>query len=256
MIWTNFLRRLILKRLLALLLLMAVTLTSLCAYQVSPLSAEFDARGKESSKVYTITNDGDRQIAIELKAYIRKQNPDGSEKLDDASMYFTIQPSKVIIAPGSSQLVRVQYRGPQPKREANFRIIADQIALPVSADDPHANDMINFLFVYSTVAYVRPQKVVEKVQAVAGMLPDGRIKVEMRNTGSVHQVLSNLKVKVSGPLAEYEFSPEELDAFQGYNILTGTTLQLISTEALDLGAQSNSDLRVRVSYDYEYKEMK
>ena len=238
------------KKLTVLLLILLVGITSVFAYQVSPLSAEFEARGKESSKVYTITNDGDRQIAIELKAHIRKQNPDGSETLDDASQFFTIQPSKVIIAPGSSQLIRVQYRGPQPKREANFRIIADQIALPVSADDPHANDMINFLFVYSTVAYVKPPKVVEKVQAVAGMLPDGRIKIEMRNTGSVHQVLTDLKIQVQGPTGTYTLTPEETEQFQGYNILTGTTLQLVTENPMDLGASSNSDLRVRVSYDY------
>lgn len=129
------------------------------AYQLSPLSATYDPTGAGSARVYTITNDSDSPIAIEINAYSRNIDLDGNEYTEDASAYFQIQPRRMIIRPQSSQLVRVQYRGPQTvTRELPFRIISEQIPIPRGAQEEEAGQMISFLFVYSTSAYVRPQE--------------------------------------------------------------------------------------------------
>lgn len=235
------------KKIIAVLMIMFVFVSGLFAYQLSPLSATFDAKGRNSSKVYTVTNDSEAPIAIQFKAMKRILNPDGSESMQDGSQFFSIQPNKVIINPGDSALIRVQYRGPQPTRELSFRIVSEQIALPVSANDPHANDMISFLFVYSTSAYVSPTKVIERVTASAKNLSDGRLEVRIDNIGSVHQILSGLTVDVKGTKGSYRFTADEVEKFDGVNLLSGSSLVMTSAEPVELG----TDLRAKVTYDVQ-----
>ena len=232
------------KKIAMILTMLFVALGALSAYQLTPLSATYEAKGRESSKVYTVTNDSDVPIAIQFKAMKRIMNPDGSESMQDGGQFFSIQPSKVIINPGDAALVRVQYRGPQPTRELSFRIISEQIPLPVSAGNPYANDMISFLFVYSTSAYVKPTKVIERVVGSARNLSDGRLEVKIDNIGSVHQVLSGLTVDVVGTVGSYRFMGPEVARLDGINLLAGASVILTSDKPVELG----TDLRVRVSY--------
>ena len=140
------------------------SISSIFSYQLSPLSATYDPTGAGSARVYTITNDSDSPIAIEINAYSRNIDLDGNEYTEDASRYFQIQPQRMIIRPQSSQLVRVQYRGPQTvTREMAYRIISEQIPYSLGAQEEESGQMISFLFVYSTSAYVRPSRVVERV---------------------------------------------------------------------------------------------
>ncbi len=83
------------------------------AYQLSPLNVTYDPTGAGSARVYTIVNDSDAPIAIEVRAEQRIIDIDGNEVNQDGSAYFSIQPNRMIIRPDSTQLVRVQYRGPQ-----------------------------------------------------------------------------------------------------------------------------------------------
>ena len=221
-----------------------LALSGLYAYQLSPLSASYAARGRDSSRVYTVTNDSEVPIAIQFKAMKRILSPDGSESMQDGSQFFSIQPSKVIINPGDAALVRVQYRGPQPTRELAFRIVSEQIPLPVSAGNPYANDMISFLFVYSTSAYVEPTRVIERVSAKARNLSDGRLEVMIENIGSVHQILGNVVIDVMGSTGSYRFTASEISKINGINLLSGASLILTSSKPVDLG----TGLRARVTY--------
>lgn len=225
---------------------------ALFAYQLSPLSATYDPTGAGSARVYTITNDSDSPIAIEINAYSRNIDLDGNEYTEDASAYFQIQPRRMIIRPQSSQLVRVQYRGPQTvTREMAYRIISEQIPYSVGASEEESGQMISFLFVYSTSAYVRPSRVVERVSASAGVNEEGKLEIRIENTGSVHQMLNSLSVTVTGDNgASYALSEEEMGTINGQNLLAGSTLRIVIDipEALS-GASSYT---AEVGYDYSY----
>lgn len=225
---------------------------SVFAYQLSPLSATYDPTGAGSARVYTITNDSDSPIAIEINAYSRNIDLDGNEYTEDASAYFQIQPQRVIIAPQASQLVRVQYRGPQTvTRELPFRIISEQIPIPRGAQEEESGQMISFLFVYSTSAYVRPTRVIEQVSTSAEVNEDGKLEVRIENTGSVHQMLNSLSVSVNGDDgSSYTLTEEEIGSISGQNLLAGSTLRIVLDvpEAL----QGASGFDVEVGYDYSY----
>ena len=78
------------KRLFASLFVLALVNISLFANQFSPLNVTFEPSGGGSAKVYTIVNDSDSPIAIEVSAVKRSITIDGEEYNEDASAYFTI----------------------------------------------------------------------------------------------------------------------------------------------------------------------
>ena len=227
------------------------SISSIFSYQLSPLSATYDPTGAGSARVYTITNDSDSPIAIEINAYSRNIDLDGNEYTEDASRYFQIQPQRMIIRPQSSQLVRVQYRGPQTvTREMAYRIISEQIPYSLGAQEEESGQMISFLFVYSTSAYVRPSRVVERVEASALVNEEGKLEIRLENTGSVHQMLNSLKVTVAGDGGEYTLSEEEMGSINGSNLLAGSTLRIvIDVPEVLAGSQ---EYEVSVNYEYSY----
>ena len=240
------------KRIVAALLLLVVTASALMAYQLSPLNVTYDPTGAGSAKVYTIVNDSDSPIAIEVRAEQRIIDIDGNEVNQDGSAYFSIQPNRMIIRPDSTQLVRVQYRGPQTvTSEMSFRIISEQIPMPRGAQEEEAGQMISFLFVYSTSAYVRPSRIVESVSPSVSVTDDGKLEIILENTGSVHQMLNSLSVTVTGDDgSEYILSEEDLEPLSGQNLLTDSSLRtVIEMPEVLSGASSYS---VRQDYDFSY----
>lgn len=233
-------------------ILMLLFSAALFAYQLSPLSATYDPSGAGSARVYTITNDSDSPIAIEINAFSRNIDIDGNEYTEDASAYFQIQPRRMIIRPQSSQLVRVQYRGPQTvTREMAYRIISEQIPYSVGASQQESGQMISFLFVYSTSAYVRPTRVVERVSTTAGINDEGKLEVRIENTGSVHQMLNSLSVTVSGnDGSSYVLSEEEMGTISGQNLLAGSVLRIVLDIPEELALAT--EFTAVAEYDYSY----
>ena len=235
-------------------LLLAVLLIpfSLMAYQLSPLNVTYDPTGAGSAKVYTIVNDSDSPVAIEVRAEQRIVDIDGNEANQDGSAYFSIQPNRMIIRPDSTQLVRVQYRGPQTvTRELSFRIISEQIPMPRGAQEEESGQMISFLFVYSTSAYVKPSRIVESISSAVSVTEDGKLEIVLENTGSVHQMLNSLDIEISDDKGNtYTLTEEELLPLSGQNLLTNSKLRTV-IEMPEILTGSDS-FTASVSYDYEY----
>lgn len=222
------------------------------AYQLSPLNVTYDPTGAGSAKVYTIVNDSDSPIAIEVRAEQRIIDIDGNEANQDGSAYFSIQPNRMIIRPDSTQLVRVQYRGPQTvTKELSFRIISEQIAMPRGAQEQEAGQMISFLFVYSTSAYVRPSRVVESVTPSVSVTEDGKLEIVLENTGSVHQMLNGISVTLSDSTgASYTLTEEELEPLSGQNLLTDSRLRTV-IEIPAVFTDTNA-IEAAIDYDFSY----
>ena len=242
------------RKVFAFMLVLALLPMSLMAYQLSPLNATYDPTGAGSAKVYTIINDSDSPIAIEVSAMKRSIDIDGNEYTEDASPYFTIQPAKMIIRPQATQLVRVQYRGPQAlTQEQSFRIIAEQIAMPQSAQEQTSGQMISFLFVYSTSAYVRPSRIIESISSEAYINDEGRLEVMIHNTGSVHQLLNDIAITVTSSEGDsYAFTESDLESITGSNLLTDSSRRVIIDVPEIL--EGDTGLSAEVSYSYSYSE--
>ena len=240
------------RRLFALLFLLTFMSLALFAYQFSPLNVTFEPSGGGSAKVYTIVNDSDSAIAIEVSAVKRSITIDGEEYNEDASQYFTIQPSKMIINPQSTQLVRVQYRGPRTvTEELSFRIISEQIPYSTGAKSEGEGQMISFLFVYSTSAYVQPGKIVEKVETAASINEDGKLEIVFTNKGSVHQLLNDLSVTIKGNNgSNYTLTDEDMGAIKGSNLLCGASLRIVMDVPSALSGAKSFTPEIKYNYSW------
>ena len=240
------------RRLFALLFLLTFMSLALFAYQFSPLNVTFEPSGGGSAKVYTIVNDSDSAIAIEVSAVKRSITIDGEEYNEDASQYFTIQPSKMIINPQSTQLVRVQYRGPRTvTEELSFRIISEQIPYSTGAKSEGEGQMISFLFVYSTSAYVQPGKIVEKVETTASINEDEKLEIVFTNKGSVHQLLNDLSVTIKGNNgSNYTLTDEDRGAIKGSNLLCGASLRIVMDVPSALSGAKSFTPEIKYNYSW------
>ena len=199
---------------------------NLMAYQLSPLTATYAPSGVNSANSYTIVNDSDSPIAIQINVLKRIIDKDGIEVNEEAPNYFSVQPSKMIIQPQSTQIVRVQYRGPRTvTKEMSFRIIAEQIPYNTGKNSSESSQMINFLFVYSTSAYVSPSREIVDIKAKTTVNGDKAL-VTITNEGTIHQILNELSIEVSSPLGSYKLTDEELGTKKGLNLLTDSFVEI------------------------------
>jgi fimbrial chaperone protein len=204
---------------------------NLFAYQFSPLEQVFGPTGADSTKTYTILNDGDDSIAIEISALFRDQDELGVEVNSPATAYFSIVPNKVIVKPQSSQIVRVQYRGPKTvTNELSFRLKAEQIPYSKGKDSTEKG-MFNFLYIYTTSLYVAPSKAIENVmvKSIAPAVSDEgaeTMAITVSNLGNVHQLLvaSILEITDSKGNSVTLEGTEALSGFDGMNVLARKTV--------------------------------
>jgi fimbrial chaperone protein len=212
-------------------LIFMFTVGNLFAYQFSPLEQVFGPSGAESTKTYTILNDGEDSIAIEISAMFRDQGELGEEINTPATAYFSIVPNKVIVKPQSSQIVRVQYRGPKTvTNELSFRLKAEQIPYSKGKESTEKG-MFNFLYIYTTSLYVAPSKSIKNVQVktvAPSVSEEGAetLAITVSNLGNVHQLLitSVLEISDSKGNSVVLEGVEALAGFDGMNLLAKKTV--------------------------------
>lgn len=240
------------KSFIATILVFFLALTSAFAFQFEPLVQTFDVSGANATRTFTITNDSDDIIAVVVSALVRTQDGEGNEVNSDASRYFNIQPSRILIQPQSSQIVRVQYRGPRTvTRELSFRIVAEQI--PYSQGRiASSGSMFNFLYVFRASAYVLPNQVQESVSVTAlADNGDGTMDITLSNGGNVHQILYDCEIVIqdaNGNSVTVSGS-DALPGISGSNILAGTTW----TKPIPFpeGLDRESTYRASISYNFD-----
>jgi fimbrial chaperone protein len=221
-----------LKKIILTVLLIGIV-TPVFAFQFSPLEQEFEPSGANSTKTYTIVNDSADSIAVAISALTRDLTIAGTEENESAAAYFSIVPSKVILKPQSSQIVRVQYRGPRTvPTELSFRLRAEQIAYTQGRATENKS-MFNFLYVYTTSLYITPNRISPKVEvtsAIPTLTTDGRqvLTLTVENTGTIHQILKDVEVEVINNTTRQSvvYQGEALGFVNGLNLLAGKTVSV------------------------------
>lgn len=233
----------IFKKLGAIAFVSLISTVALFAFQFSPMEQTFTPTGAGNTKTYTIVNDSADTIAVQISALTRTQDANGNEQNTPADAYFSIVPNKCIVPPQTSQIIRVQYRGTTTvTREMPFRIKAEQILYSKgkAADD---KSMFNFLYIFSSSAYVSPSKDIERVslrkvaaseKTVTVTNEDGTtteskedtMAVTVSNIGTIHQKLINAKFAVMDSKGNKVLLDDdaELSGLTGSNILAGRTV--------------------------------
>lgn len=171
------------------------------SFKVFPLKLVFDSQQKTS--LFRITNTDKAPVSVQLQAAVWSQDKDGEDIYSKTSdiIFF---PKIVEVNAGEERVVRVAYKGnPNKKFEQSYRLFAQE--LPQKSK---AGGALSFALRFSVpifVSYPRAKAfpVVEPLD-----VENGNLLIQVRNEGSKHLVVSNIKV------AAIDGSNNEIHNFQ------------------------------------------
>lgn len=202
------------------------------AFSVSPMTSNFKTTGKESSVVYTISNPSDKPLAIEVKIESRTTKPDGTEVNDNSAeikSHFSIFPAATLIAPKSKKGIRVVYVGPKDlKEEKAYRIII------VENPDTSSNQSVKMVREFRTSAFVAQEG--SKAQLTLKGLQSNSdvIKLIFNNSGTAHQLVKAIRIKLSDELGNTVFLTEKSHAVLMANFLANEERNIEIKKPLEL----------------------
>lgn len=200
------------------------------AYDVKPMVIQLQPSGSRSASTMVVTNTHDVPVAIEIHSFRRTQKPDGTDDLVSDEKDLIITPPQMVIAPKSSQTVRVQWIGEQnPERELAYRIITEQ--LPIDFKKTKRNDFTADLKVkyrYEVALYIAPKNPKSSAslisaKPVAG--PGGAREIELTigSDGNARAILDKPELRLtSANGATVKLEGAAIQPLIGLNILPGS----------------------------------
>lgn len=193
------------------------------AFQLVPISQDFEPSGRGANQTFQVENDRDEQVTVTIAMATRKVDVNGKETMANTDD-FTVFPTEIILKPKSTQLVRAKWVGdPQPKSELAYRIIAEETPLHARRDTPGASVFLTVRYVGSI--YVVPKGAhadvgVVSAQPVTGPGGKPQLAVVLENKGNRHAILDTPTLTVAAGGVTQEIDKKALDdALIGENIL-------------------------------------
>jgi fimbrial chaperone protein len=206
-------------------LLLSLASVSAFAFDFRPITQDFAPEGADAMRTFRVTNTGNEEIAVRISMFSRALEEDGSEVRTEVDDEFVVFPSRVVVEPGNTQVIRVQWRGGPVESEQAYRIVAEQLPVDFNAEDEEGSNL-NILFRYVGSAYIVPdgaQPDVEVESARVSNTGDGPVlTLRIANDGTAHTILQELTVTVrSDGGNQATLLPEDLPDLAGTNLLAG-----------------------------------
>lgn len=207
-------------------------------YRLTPPRMSFDPSGTGATRSFQVISTGDEPVAIEIHMTGRQVATDGTETQPDAEDDFLVYPSQIVLQPGESQTVRVNWLGdPNPDRELAYRIISEQLPIQLNQDAPVTQPTVKVtaLFRYIGSVYITPRDAKSNVvlTGVSRQTSNGSdtLVLDFKNQGTAHQNLDDLTVTItsagSNGQTAIQLTSEQLKGVSGENILAGQERQFI-----------------------------
>jgi fimbrial chaperone protein len=183
------------------------------------MSQSIDPNAKIKQGQLLLDNSTDKPMAIEIRAALRVQKPDGTEEMPDTSELM-VYPPQLIVPAKEKRTVRIQWTGQAPSGEKAFRIIAEQLPLEVEEQKTKKTG-IKMLLKYIAAFYVTPAESRAKVE-LEGIEAKEQLLVTVSNSGSKHQLLQNAVLSLKGANKTLKLEGDALKGLLGENILAGS----------------------------------
>lgn len=189
------------------------------AYELTPLERTVSPAGRDASTTFRLDNKEAKPVAVELSIFSRAMAEDGSDILTPADNDFVVYPQQVIVMPGQSQTVKVNFVGTPPSGiEAAYRLVADQLPVDMDKKQTDKGGAMAVLVRYMASLYVQPQGVKPSIAVLASEVTSGgRLKVTLENSGSSHALLNDIQLRVGDKVLE----GPQLEGLLGQNLLAG-----------------------------------
>ncbi|WP_366146176.1 fimbria/pilus periplasmic chaperone [Erythrobacter sp.] len=155
-------------------------------FSASPMTLEVEPSGRGA--VVTVTNSKTTPLTLEVSVVSRALDPDGEERVEDASDEFLVFPPQALVQPGAQQNIRVRYVGPDAGPDVGYYslILTDTAARRPSDSDASG---VALRLQYRLGLSVSASDTQPRVSVESTRQPDGRIRVSARNDGTRHAIL-------------------------------------------------------------------
>ena len=170
----------------ALSLLILAAAAPALAFEMTPLELGLDPAGRKSAGSFRIVNFDARPIAVEVGVFTREMTDEGSDILRPADDDFIVYPPQMIVMPGQTQTLRVQYVGdPVDGVERAYRLIAEQLPIDLGDERDRDGGSITLLVRYVASLYVGPPSASPALRVIAAVpAPRERMRVVLANEGT------------------------------------------------------------------------
>ncbi len=186
-----------------------------------PMSYTIKSSDKSKTALFTVLNDSDSPIAIQLDMRVRKMKVDGSEEHPESDD-FLIFPDQLVLGAKKRRVIKVKWlKGEVKDIEKSYRLIAEQLPIDVTKKKAKQTD-IKILLRYIAALYVEPEKGSSKLKVISSKTTKdlNRVVFYVENSGNIHQVL--LKPTLTITQEGKSFQVTNLEGIRGENILAMT----------------------------------
>ncbi|MBA2127419.1 molecular chaperone [Hyphomicrobium methylovorum] len=170
------------------------------AMSVSPTEIEMSTVGGKSRAQIGVTNDGDLPLPVELVLNKLTLDEASGRTLSAAGDEFLVFPPQAMIAPGETQVFRLQWVG-EPDIAASKSYLMSVSQVPVKFKG--ARSQVQVVVGLGVVVNVAPPSGTPNLRVVAAGISNDRgghrhPTITVENTGNVHALLSRATIDVSG----------------------------------------------------------
>ncbi len=200
-----------------------LALPLLFSFTFSPMTETIQLGKGKNSVQFQIHNNTDKTIPISIKAVQRIQNIDGKEELPQTED-IKIFPPQLIVPKGEKRSIRVDWISKKkPTMEQSYRIIAEQVPLDIDKKNDGIKGGIKMLMRFMSALYVDPGNTKSHLNIVKLESIAGKLKIHLKNSGSKHQYLKNVKIKISNGKTTIKLKKKDVEKLEGHNVLAGKT---------------------------------
>lgn len=201
------------------------------AFKLVPMSVKMTPSGQGTTATFVIDNSGAEPIAVEMKLFIRNISEDGEDILIETEDDFILYPAQMIVMPGQSQSVRLQWIGQrQLDKELAYRLVAEQLPLDLE-EELTEGGRINMMIRYVASVYIVPKRRVQAdIKITSAYVEEGNrdeknnnLIIIAHNKGSKHTVLRDPTLTLNTVTNKIILTAEQLPGMAGANMLVDHT---------------------------------
>lgn len=192
------------------LILLAIPCASLAGeYRVSPIKLFFDETTKTG--VITLINDGDDPLQLQVKAFEWSQDEEGKDKYHptDDIIFF---PKMMKLEKDEKRILRAGIKQLPQDREKTYRLFIEELPGPKKESE---GSRVEISIRFGVPIFVKPPKAEAKGAIKSVSLSQGKLVVQVANTGTAHFRIDSIAVTGSGPNGAETVSQE----LQGWYLL-------------------------------------
>lgn len=194
------------------------------AFKLTPMKMTLAPSGREANGVFTVSNDSNDTLAVDVHVLSRNITEDGVEVNEVVDNQFMVFPPQFALKPNSVQTIRVRWLGREPvKKELAFRLVAEQLPVSLSRE-ANGGVELNVALRYLAAVYVRPKGASPDVSlAVVADTASSEPHIELLfdNSGTRHVFMENLSVDLTCGGETVGLSNGWVERVAGENLLAG-----------------------------------